>query len=79
MRTCPPAKDTAKYHCKQDDKYDECYHAYAENEKILRPEDHSENDEFSFKHIKHDQWLIIYFNKWKSKKYDQVKNAEPGT
>src|SRR5436190_1859854 len=46
------------------------------NEKILWPEDNTEDDELTFHHIQHKKWFFINFYKRKDKKNGQVKYTE---
>jgi hypothetical protein len=78
LRAGPAAKYPAKNHGKQNYKNHKCEKAYGENEKILRPEDHAEKDEFALQYIKHKERCVINLNKGKCKKNNQVGNTEPG-
>jgi hypothetical protein len=53
LRAGPSAEYPSKNHRKQDDKYNESDHGYPKDEKILWPENQTEDDKFPFKHIEH--------------------------
>ena len=60
----PSTKNTAKDNRKQNHKYHECKKANGKYEKILRPENHTEKYELTFKNIEHEKRCIIYFYEW---------------
>src|SRR5690606_25873462 len=72
LRTGPPAEDTSVDHRKKRDEYDEDEHAQAEDKKILRPEDHAEDDELALQHIDQEQRFAVHFNERKPEKDQQV-------
>ena len=53
--------EIVNYEEKQDNENDECDHGNSKYEKILWPENHAKNDEFSLQNIQHEEWCIIYF------------------
>ena len=67
----PSTKQATKGRCEQNNEHDECDHSQSENEKILRPENFSENDKFGFRNIKKKQWPPIHINKGKTKKNEK--------
>ena len=77
LGTCPATKHPSKNNREEYDKNNKGQHTDTENEKILRPEDHPEKNEFSFQYIEQEDWISIDLNKGKCKKNGQVKNAEP--
>ena len=51
LRTGPAAKDTPKHYRKQNYKNNKRKKPDSEDEKILRPEDHTKKDELTLEHI----------------------------
>jgi hypothetical protein len=65
---CPTAKQPTECCCEKDDKENESYHGYPEDEEILGPENLAKNDEFGIRDIEHKQRPPIDFNKGQPKK-----------
>jgi len=76
LRACPSTEDAPVDNRKQYHEYNKRDHPDAEYEEILGPENHTEQYEFPFQDIKHQQGFPIYFYKWQCKENNQVKNAE---
>jgi hypothetical protein len=64
LRACPAAKYSSKNHSEKNDENNESEKANGENEKILRPENLSKENELALYHIEKKQRLPIYLNKW---------------
>ena len=81
LGACPTTKHPAIDHGKQVNKNYHGYHAYAEDEKILRPEDETKNRKLSFYHIYLQCRIAVHFNKRQCKKQHYIQytqNSTPG-
>src|SRR5690242_12620538 len=76
LRTSPSTKNPSEYDGKKYDENHEGEHGNSEDEKILWPEDHSENDKPAFGNIKQQQRFAMHFDEWKCKKYCEVKDGK---
>src|SRR6478672_687016 len=72
LRTRPSTKYTAENNSEKSNKNNEDENAYTENKKVLRPEDHPEQDEFAFKNIKKKKRFSIILKKRQSKKNNEI-------
>ena len=73
--TGPTAEDAPKDHGKEDDKNYEGEHPQHENEEILRSKNLSEQDEFPFQDIDHEEGFALDLDEWQTEKNNQVENA----
>jgi hypothetical protein len=73
--TGPTAEYAPKDHGKEDDKDNEREHPQHENEEILRTKNLSEQDEFPFEDIDHEERFALDLDKWKAEEQDQIENA----
>jgi hypothetical protein len=72
--TSPATKNTSKDNGKKNDEYNERDHSQCKDEKVLWPKNLSENDEFSFQDIEHDQGFTVHLDQWQREENDQVNN-----
>jgi hypothetical protein len=79
LRAGPAAKDPPKNNRKQDNKNHEGEKPYGENEKILRPENHTKKNKFTLQDIEHEKRAAIHFDERQCKKNNEVKKTEPGS
>ena len=78
MRASPSAKNSSKYDGEKNDENHECQHRNTKDEKILGPEDHSENDKPAVGNIEQQQRFAVHFDERECEKYQEVKDRKQG-
>src|SRR5690554_879377 len=79
LGTGPAAPHPTINHCKQNNENQKYEHAEHEDVQVLRPENHAEDDKFTFENIKEKELLAIDLDKWHCDEDSQKRIAKPVT